>query len=206
MESYELALARREDIPECMEVLNSGREFQRAQGFVQWPDGYPPQSEIEEDVQNSEGYVLRAGGGVAAYLYIGFHGDPAYPDIRGAWRYDGPYAVIHRVAIGSKYRGKGLADVVFRLAGDFCISHGVHALRIDTAPQTSGCGTFWKRTALSAAARSSKTAATGWLTKSSFHKFAFRIANEKSCGKTAARRCKGCSMNFGNWMKIPLRS
>lgn len=134
MESYELALARREDIPECMEVLNSGREFQRAQGFVQWPDGYPPQSEIEEDVQNSEGYVLRAGGGVAAYLYIGFHGDPAYPDIRGAWRYDGPYAVIHRVAIGSKYRGKGLADVVFRLAGDFCISHGVHALRIDTAP------------------------------------------------------------------------
>lgn len=135
MESYELVSARQEDIQTCMEILNSGREFQRAQGFIQWPDGYPPRAEIEEDIQNSEGYVLKADGAIAAYLYIGFQGDPAYPKIRGAWRCDGPYAVLHRVAVGSAFRGRGLADVIFRLAGAFCRAKGSRALRIDTDAQ-----------------------------------------------------------------------
>lgn len=135
MEKYELVLARQEELPVCMEVLNSGREFQRAQGFVQWPDGYPPQSEIERDIQNSQGYLLKADGAIAAYLYIGFQGDPAYPKIRGAWQTDEPYAVIHRVAIGNAFRGKGLADVIFRLAGAFCMAKGVASIRIDTDAQ-----------------------------------------------------------------------
>lgn len=135
MEKYELIPARQEDIPACMAILEDGREFQRAQGFVQWPDGYPPRSAVEEDVRSANGYVLKAEGTVAAYMYIGFDGDPAYPRINGAWRFDGPYAVIHRMAIGSAFRGRGLADTAFRLAGALCAARGVRLLRIDTDAQ-----------------------------------------------------------------------
>ncbi len=131
----ELILAKWEDIPAYMDILNSGREFQREQGFVQWPDGYPDRETIENDVKTGNGYALTVDGRPAAYMYIGFDGDPSYPKIKGAWHYDEPYAVIHRIAIGSEFRGRGLADAAFRLAEDFCRSKGYTNLRIDTDGQ-----------------------------------------------------------------------
>ena len=33
----------------------------------------------------------------------GFDGAPAYPEIKGAWWYDEPCAVVHRIAIGAAF-------------------------------------------------------------------------------------------------------
>ena len=132
---YQLRVAIWADIDECMEILASGREFQRAQGFVQWPDGYPDRATVEKDIEEGTGYVMLADGQICAYFYIGFEGDPAYPKIKGAWHHSEPYAVIHRIAIGSAFRGKGLADVAFRLAEEICIKRGMNTLRIYTDEQ-----------------------------------------------------------------------
>ena len=56
-------------------------------------------------------------------------------EIKGAWRYDEPYAVVHRIAIGTAFRGQNLADQAFRLVEDYCKAHGVYNLRIDTDEQ-----------------------------------------------------------------------
>ncbi len=128
----ELTLAKWEEVSQCVEILTSGRNFQREQGFVQWPDGYPGSAEVEEDIRTGKGFVVKENGVIAAYLYIGFDGDPAYPEIKGAWHLDAPYGVIHRMAIGSAFRGKGLGDAVFRLAEEYCRSKGFFTLRIDT--------------------------------------------------------------------------
>lgn len=132
---YELTLARWEDLQDAMDILNAGREFQRAQGFVQWPDGYPDEESIREDIRTGKGYVLKADGKNAAYLYIGFDGDPAYPAIKGAWHHEEPYAVIHRMAISPAFRGQGLASVAFSLAEEFGRKQGANTLRIDTDGQ-----------------------------------------------------------------------
>ena len=135
MTKYELVPAQPADLPVCMDILNAGREFQRAQGFVQWPDGYPPQADVAEDIRIGNGYVVKVDGCIAAYLYIGFDGDPAYPAIKGAWHHVEPYAVIHRLAIGTDFRGTGLTPVLFSLAEDFCRERGIFNLRIDTDEQ-----------------------------------------------------------------------
>lgn len=132
MACYELIPARREDIPACMAILDAGRAFQRAQGFFQWSDGYPAPSNVEDDIRSGGACVLTADGVIAAYLCIGFDGDPAYPAIRGAWHTPGPYAVIHRLAVGSGYRGMGLSDVIFPLAGALAAARGCRSIRIDT--------------------------------------------------------------------------
>ncbi len=132
MEKYELSPAVPEELAVYMAILTAGREFQRQQGFVQWPDGYPDRGSVEEDIRTGKGYALRVDGQVAGYLYIGFDGDPAYPLIKGNWHEDGAYAVIHRIAMAPEFRGRGLADVAFRLVGEFALSKGVHWLRIDT--------------------------------------------------------------------------
>lgn len=132
MANYELVKASREDILACVEILDSGRAFQRAQGFVQWADGYPGRREVEADVAKGKGYVLKVDGHLAAYMYLDFDGDPSYPAIRGAWHTEEPYTVIHRMAIGEAFRGMGLSDEVFRLVAEFSKAHGIYALRIDT--------------------------------------------------------------------------
>lgn len=131
----ELAKARWEDVDAYMQILTAGREFQRAQGFVQWPDGYPDRASVEEDVRTGKGYALLAAGQVAGYFYLGFDGDPAYPEIKGTWRFDGPYAVVHRIALSESFRGRGLMGEVFRLIGEKVLVRGVDILRIDTDEQ-----------------------------------------------------------------------
>ena len=132
---YELTLARWEDLRTAMDNLNAGREFQREQGFVQWPDGYPDEESVRQDLRTGKGYVLKADGKIAVYLYIGFDGDPAYPAIKGAWHHEEPYAVIHRMAVSPAFRGQGIASIVFSLAEKFCAERGAATLRIDTDGQ-----------------------------------------------------------------------
>lgn len=129
---FTLVLAQEDEIPQCFEILNCGRLFQREQGFVQWPDGYPPRSAIEDDVHLGKGYVVKVDGEIACYMHIGLDGDPAYPSIKGAWHSDLPYVVVHRFAMAPAFRGKGFTAQVFRLIEDFCKNVGICNLRIDT--------------------------------------------------------------------------
>lgn len=129
---FTLVQAQEEEISQCFEILNSARAFQREQGFVQWPDGYPPRSAIEEDVRSGKGYVVKADGQIACYMCIGLDGDPAYPAIKGAWHSDRPYVVIHRLAMAPQFRNRGLSSRIFQLIEEFCNTAGISNLRIDT--------------------------------------------------------------------------
>lgn len=132
MAKYELVPAQPEHFMRCMEILQSGRAFQRAQGFIQWPDNFPNAERIHKDIADLQGYILLVDDTVAAYLYLGFDGDSNYLEIDGSWLYHEPYAVIHRLALDAQFRGRGLATVIFRLAEQICIRRGCYCLRIDT--------------------------------------------------------------------------
>ena len=120
------------DASTAVDILHSARDFQREQGFVQWPDGYPDHTDVQNDIEEGNGYVLLVDEQIAGYMYIGFDGDPAYPQVKGAWHSDLPYAVVHRMGIGGDFRGKGLADKAFSLVAHFCLDRGIFNLRIDT--------------------------------------------------------------------------
>ena len=67
---YTLEPAREADIPRCGEILDEGRAFQRAQGFVQWTEDYPNAGTVRQDIRDQKGYVIRSGGDITAYLCI----------------------------------------------------------------------------------------------------------------------------------------
>lgn len=126
--------AKPEDLSHCVEILRSGRAFQRQQGFTQWTDDFPDPAVIAEDIQRGSGFLLLKDGVVAGYQYISLDGDPAYPYMEGAWQKEGRYGVVHRIAFASQFRGQGLSRRAFEIIGQYCAERGAESLRIDTHP------------------------------------------------------------------------
>lgn len=130
MVSLEYALGQ--DIALCSQIIEEGRQFQQLQGFTQWTEDYPNVDTIRKDVEEQKAYVVKMDGVIAGYLCIDFEGEPAYRVIEGAWRAEGDYAAVHRMAFRPQFRGIGLTDRVFSLIDELCIKRGVYMIRMDT--------------------------------------------------------------------------
>ena len=78
-------------------------------------------------IEKGVSYVCEDNGEVVATFYFEMNADdPTYHKIYdGQWKGDGPYAVIHRIAV--KYHGHGIVGFVY----DHCYSL-IKNLRIDT--------------------------------------------------------------------------
>lgn len=127
-----LEIAKIQDYETCCKIINEGRNFQREQGFVQWDETYPTPEMISHDIEIEKGYVLKLDGEIAGYMYIDFADDPVYLDIKGKWRSEQPYAVVHRMAFGKDFQGRGLSKIAFELIEKLCFGKGVKYIRIDT--------------------------------------------------------------------------
>ena len=116
------------DIPAIMAVLEAARGIMRASGNpFQWPDGYPTEAMIRNDLAAGVGKVFDRDGAVVGYFACIPGPDPTYSYIEdGAWLEDTlPYYVIHRIASLPDVHGifKGIIDHAGRLTGN---------IRIDT--------------------------------------------------------------------------
>ncbi|MBS5633594.1 MAG: GNAT family N-acetyltransferase [Clostridiales bacterium] len=122
----------------CMEIIADGRQFQQEQGFVQWTEAYPALPDIAEDIKTQRAYLLREDGEVLGYLCLDFDGEPAYDAITGgSWLCDEPYAVLRRLALNARGRGRGLTRVLFDLAAERSREQGIRCLRADTDPENA---------------------------------------------------------------------
>ena len=117
------------------QVISLWREAQayfREQEIDQWQDGYPDEACLDLDVAKGSSYVLEDAGRVIATAFISFDGEPDYLHIEGKWITDGPYGVIHRVAVAGEAKGRGLAGRLVEEAVAMCRERGVQGLRVDT--------------------------------------------------------------------------
>ena len=107
------------DIPRALAIYHSARQFMRRSGnTVQWVNGYPYQSMIEEDIRRGNSFVCEAGGELQAVFALTWGEDPTYAHIDGAWLQNGPYGTVHRLAARGKY--PGIATHCLRWCFDLC--------------------------------------------------------------------------------------
>ena len=124
--------ARLDETETCYQFVQDAIAYQRSLGFVQWHEGYPGRDLIEHDIENGIGYVFAEEDRLLGYCCILVGEEPAYRDIKGAWKTDLPYAVVHRMAFGAETRGHGFSKAAFSLIKDLCLEKGIDAIRIDT--------------------------------------------------------------------------
>ena len=120
------------DIPAIRAVIDQAKAHLKKLGVDQWQNGYPDLQCIAADVAAGSGYLLEQQGAVAAYACISFLPEPAYRAIRGHWLADGPYAVVHRLAVAADCRGQGLSGQLLAFAQQLCLKKQVYSIRIDT--------------------------------------------------------------------------
>lgn len=127
-----LRKAEHSELPAVWEIIQFAIEQRRLDGSTQWQDGYPNTDTLNSDLDKGFAYVLEADGELLLYAAVIFEPEPAYEAIEGRWLTDGPYMVLHRVAISPQAKRKGIATAFFRMAEDLCRARGVPSIKVDT--------------------------------------------------------------------------
>jgi len=118
-----------------MEIVEQAQEYFRSKGIDQWQNNYPTEGVFLTDMELGESFVLEEDGQVVGTFMASFREDPTYQVIvDGDWQYKEPYAVIHRVAMDNRVKGRGYGSQVIQFMVDQCLNREepVYVLRGDT--------------------------------------------------------------------------
>ncbi|MBU5591936.1 GNAT family N-acetyltransferase [Clostridium sp. MSJ-4] len=118
------------DINEIMDIVKDTIIDMHSNNNYQWDDDYPLREDFEKDIKSNELYVIEEEGEVAGFVCINKEEPIEYKTIN--WSEDKKAYVIHRLAISTKYRGRGNAYKFMKLAEDLAIENGVNYLKTDT--------------------------------------------------------------------------
>ena len=70
---------------------------------------------------------------ICATFALMLHGEPTYKKIYcGAWISDGEYLALHRIAIESSHKGKGVAEQIVKFICEYGNENGYSSVRVDT--------------------------------------------------------------------------
>ena len=123
--------AREEDLPAVHAILEAARGYLREQGLDQWQAFPPTREDTCAHFAKGELYVVREGDEVAG-TFVLLPYEPAYDAVDGAWRKNGAYVAMHRVAVSPAFRRRGVAGFAFAEAVRIARATGAGSVRIDT--------------------------------------------------------------------------
>lgn len=124
--------AEQRDLDGVLRVVAEARAFMRSLGIDQWQDGYPEANTLMADIEIGQLYVFEAQEGVCAVAALSLLPEAIYADIEGAWRSEGRYLTIHRMALDDAHRGGGLAGRMLEQALRIALESDCVSVRVDT--------------------------------------------------------------------------
>ena len=128
-----IRLAEKRDIDRIMQIIGDARESIGRLGIDQGQYGYPTRDIVKEDVMLERSFVVLENDEICATFALMFHGEPTYKKIYcGAWLSDGEYLALHRIAINSAFRGKGIAEKIVMFLCECANKNGYSSIRVDT--------------------------------------------------------------------------
>lgn len=96
---YTVLSAKLPDLGRIKEIYDYARDFMTKSGNPnQWGRSYPPDAMLRHDIAERKLYVITDGQTIHGVFYFWIGEDSTYTRIDGAWRSDGSYGTIHRIA------------------------------------------------------------------------------------------------------------
>ncbi|HSY68751.1 MAG TPA: GNAT family N-acetyltransferase [Edaphobacter sp.] len=122
--------ARREDLPEVMELIRRVVPLMQKSGNFQWDAEYPNIEVFERDIERDQLWVAVSGGKTAAIAAITTEQEPEYVNV--GWDISEPAVVVHRLAVDPAFRGQGAAMDLMLQAELVAKQRDIRVLRVDT--------------------------------------------------------------------------
>lgn len=137
---------KQEDIPEIMNIIRDAQASMKLLGISQWQNGYPNENSFAKDIAEGISYVFEEDGEIVATAAIFCAPEPDYAKIyEGAWKTNGDYGVIHRVAVKKEAKRAGYAAKMIEYATELTKQAGFYSLRMDTHEGNVPMRTFLKK-------------------------------------------------------------
>jgi len=129
----EFRRAVKTDINNIMNIIKQAQAYFKEQGINQWQDNYPNNETISHDIDDKNSYVLIKDNNIVATAAVSFDGEKTYEAIyEGEWISGNEYAVIHRIAVDSTYKGLGLSSQIIKNVEQLCLNKGIYSIKVDT--------------------------------------------------------------------------
>ena len=143
-----IRLSKIEDVSEIMMIIDDAKNYLASLNIDQWQNGYPNTTQVENDINNKESYVVvNDKNTVMATSMFTFKKEPTYKVIDGNWLVDETkiYGVIHRMAIKKEFRKLGLATFLFNEFHQQLKDKKIESLKIDTHKDNLGMQSLIKK-------------------------------------------------------------
>ena len=138
-----------EDVPAIMNIINDAKKLLASQHIDQWQNGYPNTTQIENDINKSESFVVvNDDDTIMATSMFTLRKEPTYKKIIGGeWLVaeHKDYGVIHRLAIKKEFRKLGLATLLFEKFHQVLLEKNIQSLKIDTHEDNLGMQSLIKK-------------------------------------------------------------
>ena len=134
-----------DDIDRILEIIEKAKAELKKMGLDQWQKGYPNREVIESDVKKGISYVLeetaennensgeKVSGKIVGTIVLSPEREEPYSKIEGKWiTDDDDYMVVHRMAVDSDVKNKGLATKILEFSEGVCIENKILSLKADT--------------------------------------------------------------------------
>lgn len=130
-------LATHNELNDIMFLIEQAKKYLKHLNIDQWQNDYPNAKSIETDIDEKNGYILIINNEIIGYACVSFNQESCYEEIKGKWKTNDKYAVIHRMAIDNSYKNKGLASEMFSKIEKLCLKNGVYSIKVDTDNENS---------------------------------------------------------------------
>ncbi|MDB5116887.1 MAG: putative acetyltransferase [Mucilaginibacter sp.] len=124
-----IRLATINDVPAILQLINEIVPVMNAAGNFQWDATYPNTKVFENDIALKQLWVADEDGAIAGVIAITTDNEPEYADI---WNLEEKAIVIHRLAVSTRYRGKGIAAKLMLQAEEVANNRGIKIIHVDT--------------------------------------------------------------------------
>lgn len=123
--------AKSGDFDEILSLYRACGELMRAQGIIQWGQDYPRPSDLMDDIDKGELYVLKVPK-IGAVVTINENQDPVYQTVNWLSPENSRNLIVHRLGTHPAYQGQGLASKLMDFCENFAKENGYDSIRLDT--------------------------------------------------------------------------
>ena len=133
-----------DDVDRILEIIEKAKIELRKLGLDQWQNGYPNREVIENDVKLGISYVLEDIEKnrnelesenlkkILGTIVLSPEKEEPYSKIEGKWISDDDYIVIHRLAVDSEIKNKGIATKILEFSEKEYIKNKILSIKTDT--------------------------------------------------------------------------